>query len=70
MGDKKNTVENLWAIIKKRLKGKDFTKKENSIEYLFDIWRNLPPEIYQKLVTSIYNRITQVLRSSTGYSDL
>jgi len=64
-----NPIENLWASIKKKLKGKDFSKKEKLIECVNDIWRNISPEVCKKLVGSMDDRIIQVLRSEGGYSD-
>ena len=64
-----NPIENLWAFIKGKLKGKEFVKKEDLIKSVYDIWRNISPKLCEKLVKSMDERITQVLRSGVRYSD-
>ena len=59
-----NPIENLWAIIKARLKDKFQTPKtrDELIEQVFTIWNDIGPELYQILSDSIFHRLYEVSR--------
>ena len=61
-----NPIENLWSIIKLRLRSKDYTTKTRLIEAIIRIWYR-DPEIKEKcqtLVDSMPNRVQQVLKNN------
>ena len=64
-----NPIENLWAYIKQKLRGKSFSKKTDLIAHVVEIWENIPVEFCEKLVKTMFDRINQVLRSKGGYTD-
>ena len=64
-----NPIENLWSIIKLRLRSKDCTTKTRLIEAIIRIWYR-DPEIKEKcqtLVDSMPNRVQQVLKNNGGH---
>ena len=56
-----NPIENLWAIIKARLK-KKFQTPDELIDQVFTIWNDIGPEIYELLSDSIFYRLNEFLR--------
>ena len=63
-----NPIENLWAFIKRSMQGLTFTKEQDLIDYVFRVWNEVMPELCKKLVDSMNNRITAVLRAKGGYT--
>ncbi|KAF7700720.1 Transposable element Tcb2 transposase [Cucumispora dikerogammari] len=63
-----NSIRNLWAFIKQKLQGKNFSKKKDLIAYVFDLWKNIPTDLCEKLVKSMFNRTNQVLQSDGSYT--
>ena len=64
-----NPIENLWAIIKQRLRGKDCTTMQKLIEAIFQLWYR-DPQIIQNckyLVDSMPERVKQLLKSRGGH---
>ena len=64
-----NPIENLWAIIKQRLRGKDCTTMEKLIEAIIQLWYR-DPQIIQNcknLVDSMPGRVKQVLERRGGH---
>ena len=64
-----NPIENLWAYIKKKLEGKNFSNKTDLILYVKSLWDKTPVSVCENLVSSMDERILQVLRANGGYSD-
>ena len=64
-----NPIENLWSIIKLRLRSEDCTAKTKVIEAIIRIWFRDPEikEKYHKLVDSTPNRVQQVLKNDGGH---
>lgn len=63
-----NPIENLWAFIKNKLKGKDFKKKDDLIAEVMNIWNSITVEFCENLVDSMSSRICEVLRHNGGYT--
>ena len=64
-----NPIENLWSIIKLRLRCEDCTTKTRLIEVIIRIWYR-DPEIKEKcqtLVDSMPNIVQQVLKNNGGH---
>ena len=59
-----NPIENLWAIIKRRIKKKFSTPRtrDELIEQVFTIWNGIGPELYEILSDSIFHRMYEVSR--------
>ena len=64
-----NPIENLWSIMKLRLRNEDCTTKIKLIEAIIRIWYRDPEikENCQKLVDSMPNRVQQVLKNNGGH---
>ena len=64
-----NPIENLWAIIKRRLLEQDCSTMSQLIEAIISIWFR-DDEIVktcQKLIESIPERISQVIKNRGGH---
>lgn len=61
-----NPIEHLWAHLKQCLSKYTISNKQVLIEKLFEEWRNISPEVTQKLVKSMPNRLKAVI-ASKGY---
>jgi transposase len=64
-----NPIENLWAIIKQRLRSRDCTTKTKVIEAVVSIWFHDDEikKMCQTLVFSMPERVAMVLRSKGGH---
>lgn len=62
-----NPIENLWAIIKKRL-GSQTVTWENLDQKVREIWDSIEPEIIQNLYDSMPNRIKKVIQCKGAVS--
>lgn len=51
-----NPIEHLWAIMKRRLRQLNITKKEDLIENIYRIWDEIPMEHINNLVLSFVSR--------------
>ena len=64
-----NPIENLWSIIKQRLREKDCTTKQKLIEAIMELW-NGDEKITkncQNLVDSMPNRVKQLIKNRGGH---
>ena len=52
-----NPIENLWGIIKGKLKGKTFTTMTSLKNKLINIWEHIELDLVERLCESIYERI-------------
>ena len=52
-----NPIENIWAIMKRKIAGKTFTTINSLKNELYTIWRELDDEMIMKTWMSIYNRM-------------
>ena len=52
-----NSIENIWAIIKRKIAGKTFTIINNLKNKLYTIWREIDDEMIMKTWMSIYDRM-------------
>ena len=65
-----NPIENLWAIIKKRLRKLDCSTKPKLISAVFQVW-NADAELRnmcKKLVESMPNRVQEVIKCRGGHT--
>ena len=67
-----NPIENLWALIKRKLASEFSTPKTRSelIANVETIWNGISPELCQNLSDSMTNRLKEVLQNkgdSTSY---
>ena len=59
-----NPIENLWSILKRKLRKKPNPNERKLCENLIRIWNNdIDKSILQKLADSMQNRIREVLKS-------
>lgn len=56
-----NPIENVWALIKQKLKGKKFTNIKQLSRFLKRQWNSLPVEYAKKLSDSMTSRCSAVL---------
>ena len=64
-----NPIENLWSIIKQRLREKDCTTKQKLIEAIMELW-NGDEKITtncQNMVDSMPNRVKQLIKNRGGH---
>jgi hypothetical protein len=58
-----NPIENLWAILDKKLKNRQCRNKEDLLQCLQDAWDALSPDIITNLVASMPNRCREIIKS-------
>ena len=58
-----NPIENIWAIIKRKIAGKTFTTINSLKNELYTIWRELDDEMIMKTWMSIYNRMNDCIEA-------
>ena len=56
-----NPIENLWAIIKSKLKGRDTSSVPKLEAAVRDIWNNLDKSTLQNLALSVPDRFKEVI---------
>ena len=61
-----NVIENLWAYLKSKLRGKRFNSKVELWFYIRKIWRTIGPGILDELIASMPTRIKEVLLAKGG----
>ena len=63
-----NPIENLWAIIKYQLRGRDTSSLPKLEAEVRDIWANLDKELLQNLAMSLPDRLKEVIarKGNTG----
>ena len=61
-----NPIEHLWAILKKKLRGKRFKKEDDLWAAVQREWNSIPLEKLIKLVDSMPNRIRAVISAKGG----
>ncbi|KAG0716278.1 Transposable element Tcb1 transposase [Chionoecetes opilio] len=59
-------IENIWALMKRRLRGRDTSTVPKLVAQLQDIWANLDPSLLQNLALSVPKRL-QSCRKKKGY---
>lgn len=62
-----NPIENLWAIIKQRLRSKDTSSLPNLKKSIQEVWDNIPKEMLENLSLSLPRRLSQCI-SYKGYA--
>ena len=61
-----NPIENLWAILKRKLKMKPIRNRSDLIKAASNEWEKLPEDILKNLIYSIPNRIKEVIKKNGG----
>lgn len=61
-----NPIENLWAILDKRVQHRKPRNREELLECLTDAWNNIPVDMLRTLARSMPNRLRAVIVSE-GY---
>ena len=61
-----NVIENLWAYVKTKLRGKDFHTKFELWFYMRKVWSSIRPAILHKLVDSMPKRLNEVILARGG----
>lgn len=62
-----NPIENLWEEIERRIRTTTFTNKQSLVNKINEVWRNLPEDVIQKLISSMPRRCREVIKNN-GYS--
>lgn len=65
-----NPIENLWGYLARKVyaHGRQFTCQKDLKEFIEDEWYKIPPEICQKLILSMPNRIFETIQKNGGYT--
>ena len=61
-----NPIENLWGIMKSRLRDRDVSSIPRLEAAIREGWDNLPPELLQNLVLSIPRHLKAVIKAKGG----
>ena len=56
-----NPIDNIWAIMKRKITGKTFTTINSLKNELYTIWRELDDEMIMKTWMSIYNKMNDCI---------
>src|SRR5271169_5078394 len=64
-----NPIENLWGIVKKRLRNRDCTKKTKRIESVIHLWFHDQEvkEMCKTLIFSMPRRVELLIRAKGGH---
>lgn len=57
-----NPIENLWGLIKRRLRGRNTSTVPQLVKEIQDIWDNLEPSMLQRLAESVPQRLESCLK--------
>ena len=57
-----NPIENLWALVKRELRGKDTSSLPKLEAAIRDVWDNFKPELLQNLAESVPRRLRECLK--------
>jgi hypothetical protein len=65
-----NPIENLWAILKKRLQKRDCTTMDKLINNVIDVWfkDSEMPSLCVRLIESMPERVEQVIKARGGHT--
>ncbi|KAG0727397.1 Transposable element Tcb2 transposase [Chionoecetes opilio] len=55
-------IENLWAIIKRRLRGRDTSSVPKLVHHFPEIWDSFQPALLQNLTQSVPNRLKDCIK--------
>ena len=61
-----NVIENIWAYIKCEYSKSPSRNRDEAYRKVFKIWNEIPQDFIEKLVGSIYNRLSDVIRNKGG----
>lgn len=57
-----NPIENIWSLIKRRLRGRDTSSVDKLVTHIKEIWENLEPSFLQNLALSVPKRLQSCLK--------
>lgn len=63
-----NPIENLFAIVKRRLGSSRFTNKENLLKGFKNEWKNISKSTLQNLIASMPKRCAAVIKNKGSYT--
>ena len=63
-----NVIENFWALIDQNVWKHKISNKETRKNALKEEWNKIDPETTQKLVTSMINRLKDVVKQQGGHT--
>lgn len=63
-----NPIENLWSIVKSKLRGKRFQNKEELWTAIQNAWNDIPIETCISLIDSLPNRINSIILARGGHT--
>ena len=58
-----NPIENVWALMKRKISGRKFTSMNSLKNELYKIWADIEIETIEKIWMSIYDRIQDCIDS-------
>lgn len=61
-----NPIENLWAIIKQKLRGMDTSTLPKLKSSIQDVWDNIPKNILENLAMSVPKRLKECIKKNGG----
>ena len=64
-----NPIENLWSILKRKIKKGDYTNKDKMKSLLVDAWNTIPQQVIRNLITTLPQRIKKVVENNGGMID-
>ncbi|CAK9821632.1 Transposable element Tc1 transposase [Anthophora retusa] len=63
-----NRIEHLRAIIGKQLQKFHTTSKASLKEKLFEAWNSISPNVTEKLINSMHNRLQDIISAKGGHT--
>ena len=61
-------IENVWQLLKMKLRKKNFTPYQSLVSLIMREWKALPQELAIKMVYSMENRIYEVIESDDDFT--
>ena len=64
-----NVIEHVWSYVKRKYAECPANNCNEAYNKIKEIWGNIPREFVEKLVNSIYERLSEVIRNNGGATD-
>jgi DDE superfamily endonuclease len=58
-----NVIEHVWAHVKRKYSSSPASSKKEVLDKILKIWEEIPSKFIQDLINSIYERLSEVIRS-------